>query len=182
MNESTDALTVYHTRPTDKRLPKEEAVYDLLEQLSVDYTRVDHPAALTMDDCIAAGKALGAPICKNLFLCNRQKTVFYLLLIPADKEFRTKNLSAQIGSARLSFADEASLLELLHLTPGSVSVMGLLNDPEQKVTLLIDSDVLQADFFGCHPCINTSSICFTTKALTEIILPALHRTPRIVHL
>ena len=166
------------------RLDKEIRVYDFLDKLSVTYQRVDHEAAMTMEACEEIDRTLGddTAICKNLFLCNRQETNFYLLLMPGDKPFKTKDLSAQIGSARLSFAKPEYMEKYLDITPGSVSVLGLMNDHEKKVQLLIDEDVLKDPYFGCHPCINTSSLKFTTKDFIEKIIPALEHEPAIVNL
>ena len=166
------------------RLDKEIRVYDFLDKLSVTYQRVDHEAAMTMEACEEIDRTLGddTAICKNLFLCNRQETNFYLLLMPGDKPFKTKDLSAQIGSARVSFAKPDYMEQYLDLTPGSVSVLGLMNDHEKKVQLLIDEDVLKDPYFGCHPCINTSSLKFTTKDFIEKIIPALEHEPVIVNL
>ncbi len=171
-------------RPTNEagRLEKEIRVYDLLDRLGIAYERVDHEPAMTMEVCVDIDRVLGVRICKNLFLCNRQKTDFYLLLMPDDKPFRTKDLSAQIGSARLSFADAEAMEHLLGVTPGSVSVLGLMHDAEHAVRLLIDEDLLKEPFFGCHPCINTSSLRFSTQALTEMLLPTLGYTPTVVRL
>lgn len=154
-------------RPADTagRLEKEIRTYDLLDRLGVEYERIDHEPAMTMEDCKEVDQLLEAVICKNLFLCNRQKTAFYLLMIPDTKVFHTKDLSAQIGSARLSFAKPEYMEEFLDITPGSVSVMGLMNDQEHRVQLLIDEDVLDGEYIGCHPCINTSSIRFKVKDL-----------------
>lgn len=162
-------------RPEDTAgcLEKEIRTYDLLDQLEVPYERVDHEAAMTMDVCQAIDEVLQATICKNLFLCNRQETAFYLLMMPDDKPFRTKDLSAQIGSARLSFAKPEYMEQFLDITPGSVSVMGLMNDTENRVKLLIDEDVLNSEYVGCHPCINTSSIRLRTKDLVEKVIPAM---------
>lgn len=162
-------------RPADTagRLEKEIRTYDLLDRLGVSYERVDHAPAMTMEVCQAIDEVLQATICKNLFLCNRQETAFYLLMIPDTKVFHTKDLSAQIGSARLSFAKPEYMEKFLDITPGSVSVMGLMNDKENRVQLLIDEDVLKGKYIGCHPCINTSSIRFQTNDLTEKILPAM---------
>lgn len=195
-------LTIYKGRPTDTsgRQQREIRVYDLLDGLKIDYDRLDHDAAMTMEVCEEINAAFGrmtleefkaepdgertshAIICKNLFLCNRQKTKFYLLMIPGDKKFLTKNLSAQINSARLSFAGEEEMLKYLDITPGSVSVLGLMNDHDNAVQLLIDSDVLRSEYVGCHPCINTSSLRMKTRDLTEKILPAIHHSPIIVTL
>lgn len=166
------------------RLDKEIRVYDFLDKLNVTYQRVDHEAAMTMEACEEIDHTLGddTAICKNLFLCNRQETNFYLLLMPGDKPFKTKDLSAQIGSARLSFAKPEYMEKYLDITPGSVSVLGLMNDHEKKVQLLIDEDVLKDPYFGCHPCINTSSLKFTTKDFIEKIIPALEHEPVIVNL
>ena len=162
-------------RPADTagRMEKEIRTYDLLDGLGVEYDRVDHGPAMTMEDCKEADEILQATICKNLFLCNRQKTAFYLLMIPDTKVFHTKDLSAQIGSARLSFASPEYMEEFLDITPGSVSVMGLMNDKEHRVQLLIDEDVLNGEYIGCHPCINTSSIRFKVKDLVEKVIPAM---------
>ena len=162
-------------RPADTagRLEKEIRTYDLLDRLGVEYERIDHEPAMTMEDCKEVDQLLEAVICKNLFLCNRQKTAFYLLMIPDTKVFHTKDLSAQIGSARLSFAKPEYMEEFLDITPGSVSVMGVMNDKEYRVQLLIDEDVLDGEYIGCHPCINTSSIRFKVKDLIEKVIPAM---------
>lgn len=171
-------------RPEDVsgRLPKEVRVYDLLDSLGVSYYRIDHDPAMKMEACAEIDKALGATICKNLFLCPRTKKSFYLLMMPADKHFETRPVSDQVGSSRLGFADEEMLCKLLDLTPGSVSVMGLMNDKENRVKLLMDEDILKGEYFGCHPCINTTSLRIKTKDLTEKILPAMGHEPKIVHL
>ena len=169
---------------TDNRLDKEIRVYDFLDKLGIQYQRIDHEAAMTMEVCEEIDRALGdnTTICKNLFLCNRQETDFYLLLIPGDKPFKTKDLSAQIHSARLSFAKPEYMEKYLDITPGSVSVLGLMNDSEKKVQLLIDEDVMKEPYFGCHPCINTSSLKFTTEDLMQKIIPALEHEPVTVTL
>ena len=171
-------------RPQDcaGRLPKEIRCYDLLDSLSIDYQRIDHSAAMTMEDCVEIDKKLDAVICKNLLLCNRQCTDFYLLMIPGDKVFKTSALSKQIGSSRLSFASAEYMEQFLDITPGSVSVLGLMNDHDNRVQLLIDQDVLKGEYFGCHPCINTSSLRLKTADLMEKILPAVHHQPVIVTL
>ena len=164
------------------RLEKEVRTYDFLDKLNIEYERIDHEAAMTMDVCAEIDEALGAMICKNLFLCNRQETTFYLLMIPGDKKFKTKDLSAQIGSSRLSFAKETYMEEFLDITPGSVSVLGLINDREHRVQLLVDRDVLKGDYIGCHPCINTSSLRIRQKDMWEKIVPALEHEPVFVTL
>lgn len=171
-------------RPADcaGRLEKEIQTYDFLDKLNIEYERIDHEAAMTMDVCAEIDEALGAMICKNLFLCNRQETTFYLLMIPGDKKFKTKDLSAQIGSSRLSFAKETYMEEFLDITPGSVSVLGLMNDREHRVQLLVDRDVLKGDYIGCHPCINTSSLRIRQKDMWEKIVPALEHQPVFVTL
>lgn len=164
------------------RLEKEIRVYDLLDSLGVEYQRVDHEPAMTMDVCDEIDKVLNAVICKNLFLCNRQETDFYLLMIPGSKKFKTKDISAQIHSARLSFAKEEYMEEFLDITPGSVSVMGLMNDKDGRVKLLMDEDVVNSEYIGCHPCINTSSLRIKTKDMMEKIIPAMAHEPQIVYL
>lgn len=175
---------IYKGRPQDEtnRLPKELAVYDLLDKLQISYRRIDHEPLMTIEACQAADELLGVEICKNLFLCNRQQTQFYLLLMPGKKNFKTKYLSQQIGSARLSFGDAQYMEKYLNITPGSVSVMGLMNDRENQVQLLIDRELLDAEWFGCHPCINTSCLVMKTRDVLEKILPEVHHEYRVVEL
>lgn len=177
-------LILQHGRPENMadRLEKEQKVYELLDQLHIEYDRIDHEPAMHMDVCEEIDKVLGAATSKNLFLCNRQKTDFYLLLIPGDKVFKTKDLSAQIGSARLSFGTADYMGEFLDVTPGSVSILALMNDTEHRVRLLVDSDVLREEYFGCHPCINTTSLRLKTKDVFETFLNAVDHTMTEVHL
>jgi len=157
---------------TADRLPKEQRVYELLASLGMEFYRIDHEHADTIEQCHEIEKTLGAEICKNLFLTNRQQTDFYLLLMPGDKPFKTKLLSKQIGSARLSFASPEHMEKHLDITPGSVSVLGLMNDKENAVRLLIDSDLLRDEYIGCHPCINSSTLKLRTSDVLEKLLPA----------
>ena len=168
-------MELQNGRPADAagRMEKEIRTYNFLDELGVDYQRVDHEAAFTMNACRDIDALLETEMCKNLFLCNRQKTDFYLLLISGEKTFKTKELSQQIGSARLSFAGAEYMEKYLDITPGSVSIMGLMNDKENRVQLLIDEDVLKGELIGCHPCINTSSLRFRTEDLMKKILPAM---------
>ena len=157
------------------RQDREVRAYKLLDELGVDFVRTDHPdePATSMEVCEKVDAILGVKICKNLFLCNRQKTNFYLLVMPGDKPFKTKELSGQLGISRLSFGEPQFMEQFLDLQPGSVSVLGLMNDHDHRVRLLIDEDVLEEDQFGCHPCMNTSSIRFATRDLIDKILPAI---------
>jgi len=175
---------VYKGRPEDikGRLDKELRVYDLLDELGIEYLRVDHEPLETMEACREANQALDVALCKNLFLCNSQKTKFYLLLMPGEKKFKTKDLSKQIGSARLSFGPPEDMERFLDITPGSVSVMGLMNDKDNQVRLLIDEDVLKETYFACHPCVNTSSIRFKTEDMLSRLLPAIGHEPTFVNL
>lgn len=174
--------TLYTGRPADKRIDKEERCYALLDGLGIEYWRVDHDYADHIEDCHEVEKVLGCEICKNLLLTNRQQTEIYLLLLPGDKPFKTKILSKQIGTARLSFGTPEQMLETLDITPGSVSVLGLMNDKDKRVHLLIDRDLLKEEYFGCHPCINSSSLKFRTSDLIERIIPAMQHTPDYVEL
>ena len=167
-------MELYDGRPESEegRLPREIRTYDYLDELGIRYQRTDHGRADNMQACNEIDSILGVVICKNLFLCNRQKTVFYLLMMPGDKKFKTKELSAQIHSARLSFADPEDMLKYLDIEPGAVSIMGLVNDRDHAVHLLMDEDVLKGEYIGCHPCVCTSSLKIRTKDITDIFLPS----------
>jgi Ala-tRNA(Pro) deacylase len=163
-------------------LEKEKRTYTFLDNLGLSYQRIDHEAAMTMEACAEIDKALGGTICKNLLLCNRQQTDFYLLMMPGEKSFRTSEFSKLMGTSRLSFAPGEFMEALLDITPGSLSVLGLMNDQENKVQLVIDQDVLESESFGCHPCVNTSSLLLRTADLMEKLLPAMHHEAVIVSL
>ncbi|MEE1086849.1 MAG: prolyl-tRNA synthetase associated domain-containing protein [Schaedlerella sp.] len=169
-------MELYNGRPeaTEGRMEKEMQVYDLLDCLEIEYQRTDHKAAMTMEDCFEADRVLGIDICKNLFLCNRQKTKFYLLLMPGNKPFKTKELTKQIPTSRLSFGSAEDMEKYLNVTPGSATIMGLMFDPENKVQLIVDEDVLNQDEFGCHPCVNTSSLKMKTEDIFGKFLKEVH--------
>lgn len=173
---------LYSGRPesSDVRLDKELRCYDILDRLGIEYFRVDHEHADTIEACHEVEKTLGANICKNLFLTNRQQTDFYLLLMPGDKPFKTKLLSKQINTARLSFASPEHMEKYLDITPGSVSVLGLMNDVEKKVSLVIDRDLLKDEYLGCHPCINSSTLKIKTDDVLNKFLPEISREPVFV--
>lgn len=172
-------MTRQSGRPADTtgRLEKEIRTYDFLDTNHVWYERIDHAAAMTIKDCQEIDAVLEATICKNLFLCNRQETQFYLLMLPGHKKFKTKDISKQLGVARLSFANDSYMEQYLDITPGSVSVLGLMNDTENHVQLLIDKDLVLDEYIGCHPCINTSSLRLKMKDLLDVLLPAMHHSP-----
>ena len=177
-------MELYKGRPdnTEGRQDREIRVYDFLDQLGITYERTDHEHADTMEACNEIDRVLDVLICKNLFLCNRQKTEFYLLMMPGDKTFKTKELPSQIGSARLSFAPEEYMEKYLDIHPGAVSIMGLMNDKENHVRLLVDEDVLKDEYIGCHPCVNTSSLKIKTKDITDVFLKAVHHDMTTVKL
>lgn len=173
-------------RPADLsgRLPKEIRCYDLLDELGMEYWHVDHPdvQAYTMEACLKIDEVLHAQVVKNLFLTNRQHTDYYLLLMPGDKKFKTKELSSQLGCSRLSFGTPEEMEELLDCAPGSASIMGLMNDKTDRVRLLVDRDILDSEFIGAHPCINTSSLKLRTAEVFDRYLEAVHHSMTTVTL
>lgn len=174
--------TLFTCRPESERLAKETRCYDLLDKLGIAYRGLDHDHADTIELCLGIEEKLGCKICKNLFLCNRQQTVFYLLLMPGDKPFKTKYLSEQIQSSRLSFGTPEAMEKLLDITPGSVSVLGLMNDTDHAVNLIIDRDLLADEYIGCHPCINTSTLMIRLDDILNVLLPELGYQPVFVDL
>lgn len=172
----------YDGRPAKQREDRETACYALLERLEIPFVRVDHSPAMTIELCHRVEQLLDTKICKNLFLCNRQGTEHYLLLMPGDKPFKTKYLSAQLGCTRLSFASETALMEMLGLCPGSATVFGLMQSTSDRVHLVIDRALLCETDFACHPCFNTSTVSFSTQHLLQRVLPALGVTPTFVDL
>ncbi len=180
-----DKLQIHKGRPEDEqdRLAKEIRTYDFLDHLGIEYYRIDHAPA-TGDDLpllAAIEESLDARICNNLLLANRQRTRFYMLMLPSDKRFRSSEVSKQAGSSRLHFAEPEYMEELIDCTPGSASIMGLINDRDRRVQLLVDEDILRSEYVGCHPCINTSSLRIRSKDLFEIFLQAAEHDYIVVH-
>lgn len=152
---------IFKARPQDKRSDEEEAVYDVLEELGIEFERVDwNPQDEGSENVY---NYLGILHLKNLLLCNAQKTKFYLLVMPASVPFKSNVLSKQLGTPRFSFAPEENLRELLHVKPGSASILGLHNDKDRVVNLCIDERVLEQEYYGCHPCVNTTSLKIKTS-------------------
>ena len=171
---NTFQIQSWEGRPADglEHSEPEVAVYDMLDRLGIRYRTLTHRAAFTMEECEAVRSKAGAPVFKNLLLTNKQQTLFYLLMIPADKPFKTKYLSSQLGCARLSFAPEEKMWEYLHIHPGAVSPMGLMNDTGHAVNLIIDSELADVDLYACHPCVNTASVILSLQDLLTRVLPA----------
>ena len=168
-------IKIYNGRPTDGdpgRTAAETAVYDFLDSTGVAYSTLCHPAAFTMEECEAIRKAIGAPVFKNLFLTNKQQTLYFLLMIPAGKPFKTKYLSSQLGCARLSFATPEAMAELLHIAPGAVSPLGLIHDRERRVKLIVDRELAATGRYACHPCVNTASVALSLADLLGKVVPA----------
>lgn len=183
MSRVNNEKTLYSTKPTDgNRLDKEMATYELLEKLDIPYTRIDHPAAASVEDCPEVEAVLGVEIFKNLFLRNGSKSEFYLLVMPGCKKFVTKDVSKQIGTSRLSFGEADFMEKYLNVTPGSVSIMGLVYDKEHKIHLLMDKEIVESEYFGCHPCINTSSLKVKTSDILEKFLPYTGHKPHIINM
>ena len=178
-------MQLYKGRPENEegRPEKEIRVYDLLDSLRIEYYRIDHAPADGSDPALMdeIESVLDARICNNLFLANRQRTQFCMMMIPSYKRFRSSDISKQAGRSRLHFAEPEYMEEIIDCTPGSASVMGLMNDREKRVQLLVDDDVLNAEYVGCHPCINTSSLRIKTQDLFEKVLPAMEHDYIEVH-
>jgi Ala-tRNA(Pro) deacylase len=174
--------TLHHGRPEGPHEEKETRCYDLLDRLKIDYEMVRHSPADSVEKCMEVEKVIGVSICKNLFLCNRQRTSFYLLMMPGLKPFNTSLFSKLVGSSRLSFGSEAHMLEYLDISPGSVSILGLMNDKEKRVRLAVDLDVIREDYIRCHPCVNTSTLRMRTRDVLDTLLPAIGHEPVFVEL
>ncbi|MDE7242808.1 MAG: prolyl-tRNA synthetase associated domain-containing protein [Oscillospiraceae bacterium] len=173
---------IFTTAPAGGLTEEQKAVFAALEHLQIPYERVEHDWANTMADCEAVSAVLGVDVCKNLVLCNRQKTQYYLLAMPSDKPFHTKDLSHQLGCARLSFAEPEAMETLLHVQPGSASILSLLFDTEGKVQLVIDRETKDCEYFSCHPCKSTGTLKLKTADVLQAFLPYTKHEPVTVDL
>lgn len=148
-----------------------EEILNKLKKLNVNYEIKEHDALISMDTYELIQKDMGVTIPKNLFLNTQNHQNFYLLIMPGDKKFKTKELSSQINSSRLSFGSDEKLEEFLKCYKGSTSALGLLFDKENKVKLLIDEDLLNKEYLGFHPCNNSFTVKIKTSDLIEKYLP-----------
>ena len=175
-------VTIYTSAPVESRSEVEDKTYAFLKEHNISFSRIDHVEANTIAECREIEKVLGAEICKNLFLKNSAKTQYYLLLMDGNTKFDSKVISRQICSTRLSFADTDDMVSMLGINPGSVSVMGLINDTSASVSLLIDSRLLEKEHFCCHPCRNTSTLKFSTNDILNRFIPATNHNYTVVNL
>lgn len=170
------------TAPTDERVALETSTYKTLDQLKIPYERVDHEAAASMEECVEIDKYLGVEIRKNIFLCNKKKTSFFLVILPANKPFDTAAFSKKTGIAHVSFAPPEKMEELLGTAPGSATVMGLVNDIDDYVQLIIDKEVADEEWYGCNPGINTSHIKIKTSDLINKFVPHTKHRAKVIAL
>lgn len=173
---------VYVTKPTQYKTELEEKVYETLEELKIPYYRVETEPLISMEDCLVINEKLQMKTVKTLFLCNQQKTKFYLCIMPGDKRFDCKVFSRALQIARVSFGSEQLMNELLETQIGACSIFSALIDKENKVQIVIDQDVLKEEDYGCSDGTTTGYMKIKTKDVLEKILPYAHHTPIIVTL
>ena len=149
-----------------------------LESMEIKYEFHEHEPAHTIDDCLRMPFITeDVTICKNIVLCNRQQTVFFLLLLRPLTPFRTAVVSKALGVSRLSFAPESALEEMLHLTCGSVSPLGLLFDQERRITLCYEAAAAATPRIAFHPCDNRATVIFEQDVFWKQVLPAMGIQP-----
>ena len=172
----------YASAPAEFQNDLHRQVYETLEKLSIPYFRVDTDEAITMEDCIAIADKLNTPVVKTLFLCNRQQTNFYLFVTTSEKAFSTKNFSRAMGISRVSFASPEQLESMLGTKVGSASVLSLLHDPEQRVHLVLDRQVLIEPWFGCSDTTTTGYMKLVTDEMLHKFLPHVDHLPTIINI
>jgi len=136
----------------------EKRVYAVLEQLEIPYIRYEHQPVYTIPEIEELMLKTEGDHCKNLFVRDHQGKRHYLILVSAEKRADLRNIAAQIGSTRLSFASEERLMKYLGLIPGAVTPLGLINDEEKKVTVLIDEDLKSTGRICFHPNVNNATV------------------------
>lgn len=145
-----------------------------LDEHQIPYQLFEHERADTIEACVAMPFIhADVTICKNVFLCNRQQTWFALMLLRPHTPFRTAVVSKALGVSRLSFAPETAMQNMLHLSPGSVSPLGLLFDGDHRITLCYEPEICNTTSIAFHPCDNTATVLFTQEAFWQGVLPAL---------
>lgn len=168
------------TVPTDERCALETKVYETLSKLSIPFELVDNDSVESMEECIEISEKLGAEIRKTIFLCNRKKTSFYMVILPANKSFNTKEHCKKMDVSRLSFASGDLMMQHLDVAPGTATIMSLINDPDEKVELFIDKEIANSEFFACNPGANTTHLKIKTKDLLNKLLPKIDHPATII--
>lgn len=168
--------------PEEKRGELENKVYEVLGKLNIAFERVDNDPVEAMDECKEISEKLGAEIRKSIVLCNRKKTVFYLVILPADKSFDTKVFCEKLGCSRVSFASGESMESKLGISPGSATIMSVLNDQEYGVQVVVDKAVAEEEWFACNPGANTTHIKIRTEKLLNVFLPYTKHRAMVVSL
>ena len=173
---------VMTTFPEGRVSDTEEKVYSKLRELGIGFERVDNDSISTMEECAEVGEVLGTDICKSILACTRNKSEYYLIILPGDKRFVSKLASKAVGSSRLSFASPEDMQELLGTTPGNASPLAVINDCDGKVKLVIDRELAEDEHIACNTGANTTHIRFSTGDLIDKILPAFDHIPEIVEI
>lgn len=168
--------------PDKEKHGLEGKVHQLLNELKIDFWWVDNDEVSSMEECIEINNSLGAEIVKTVFLCNRQKTIFYLMILPPNKPFDSKAFSAAMNAPRLSFASGELMEQYLGVTPGSATIMGLINDTDNNIELVIDKDIAEKEWFACNPGTNKSHIKLKTSDLLGKVLPSINHIPKVISL
>lgn len=170
------------TAPKKGTNATKDKVFALLDKLHIPYERVENDVVETMEECKEIDQALGTEIRKSIFLCNQKKTSFFLVVMPAEKQLDTGALEKKLGVSHLSFASGELMEKHLGTKPGSASIMGLINDEDEYVQLIMDKEVADEEWFGCNPGINTDHLKIKTQDLLKKFLPRIYHKAKIVEL
>lgn len=157
--------------PQKYKTPLQKMTYKFLSENEIEFSRVENDEAVTMEDCIEIDKALEMKTVKTLFLCNRQKTNFYLFVTAGDKTFVTKDFSAALGISRVSFASAEMLDEIIGTKVGATTIFGVLREEAKNVQVVLDRAVVEDEFYGCSDGTTTGYMKLKTKDILEKLLP-----------
>ena len=155
----------------------EQAVYDALKNMGIAYDVVQHAPASSMEECAWVMEPLNATCVKNIFLCPRNQSRFYLLITRPEAKLKTSDISKQAGASRLAFAPEEKLWHYLREKPGAISPMGLIFDEGREVTVLVDEALRKAPRVAFHPCVNTASLALSSDDFFDVYLKTLGYEP-----
>lgn len=172
----------YNYSPDNFKTELQKKVYDTLNELSIRYERVDTSEAITMEDCLEIEKKLNVKMVKTLFLCNQQKTKFYLFVTTSSKRFDSKIFSRQLQISRVSFANEELMLSKIKTKIGSATIFGLLMDETKEVQLVIDKEVLNEEYYGCSDGTTTGYMKITTKDILDKVIPCTNHEFNIIEM
>lgn len=148
---------------------REKIVYEMFDKLGIVYKKYEHKAVYTIEEAKELNIDMPGRHCKNIFICDRKKRSFFLIILPEDKKLDFRIIENKLSYKGLRFAPEEMLHKYLGVEAGSVTPFGLINDIGKKVEVIVDKDIITADYVSFHPNVNTSTVTIAVEDFNKFL-------------